>query len=108
MPSSNPKHRKKVTQSKDMGLKKAQDTCSVSGCSLEGSHHLAASNLEGYMTKLKWTLSTDKKKSKRAALCKKHYKQYKKLKNKDEKYTKFRDFGPKSAPKREKSHNFLE
>ena len=108
MPSQNPKHNKKVTATKEMGLKKKSSSCIISGCTSESSHNLAASNLEGYLTKLKWTLDIDKTKTKRASLCKKHYKEYKKLKNVDEKYTRIRDIGNKKAPKREKSHSFLE
>ncbi len=108
MPSSNPKHKKKMTSVQDMGIKKVKISCSVTSCSSEGAHKLAASNLEGYLSKLNWTLNIDKKKSKRASLCKKHYKEYKKLKNKDEKYTKFRDFGHHTKPTKDKSHSFLE
>jgi hypothetical protein len=108
MPSSNPKHRKKISTSTKMGVKKTKEKCSVSDCTIEGTHHLAAANLEGYLTKLNWTLKKDGAKSKRIALCKKHYKLYKKLKNKDEKYSQYKNFGAKRPPKREKSHNFLE
>ena len=108
MPSQNPKHRKKITQTKPMGIKSAKETCYVSGCTLEATHHIAQSNLEGYLSKLNWKLKTNNKKTRKVGLCKKHHKLYKKLKDKDEKFSKDRDFGPKKPPKREKSHNYME
>ena len=108
MPSKNPKHLKKLTQTKPMGLKSAKETCYVLGCTLQVTHHIAQSNLEGCLSKLTWKLKQSNKKTRKVGLCKKHNKEYKKLKEKDEKYSKFRDFGPKRPPKREKSHNYME
>lgn len=108
MPSSNPKHQKKKSTTKEMGVSRGTESCSISGCTQEGAHHVSTINLEGYMDKLKWSLNIDKKKTKRATLCKKHYKEYKKLKNKDEKFSNFRDFGSNKKPSRDKSHAFLE
>ncbi len=108
MPSKNPKHQKKITQTKPMGIKSSKETCYVSGCTLQATHHIAQSNLEGHLSKLTWKLKQSNKKTRKVALCKKHNKDYKKLKDKNEKYSKFRDFGPKRPPKREKSHNYME
>ena len=107
MPSSNPKHRKKMSSTKGMGVKGPSQACFVGTCSKEASNHVAQSNIDAYQKQLKWTLDLPKK-TKRIALCKKHYKEYKKLKKKEEKYTQFRDFGPKKMPKHGQSHKFLE
>ncbi|MHA1601648.1 MAG: hypothetical protein ACTSVL_07940 [Promethearchaeota archaeon] len=107
MGSGNPKHKKKITQTKPMGVRQASAKCCVANCSVDGSHGLALSNVEEYSSKLNWTLDL-KKKSKRVYLCKKHYKEYKKLKNKDEKYTKFKDFGSSKRPGKDKPHYMLE
>ena len=107
MPSSNPKHRKKISQTKGMGRKGPSQNCFVGGCSKEASNHVAKSNIDTYQKQLKWTLDLPKK-TKRIALCKNHHKEYKKLKKKDEKQTQYRDFGPKKKPKNSISHKFLE
>ena len=108
MPSKNPKHKKKITQTKPMGLKSSKESCYVSGCTLQATHHIAQSNLEAYLPKLTWKLDQTKKKTRKVGLCKKHNKEYKKLKDKDEKYSKFKEYNPIKPPKREKSHNYME
>jgi hypothetical protein len=107
MPKANPKHNKRKTLDSDMGVKKGVDRCNVENCSVTASNHLAFSNLEGYLKELKWTVVRGKRKT-RAALCKKHYKEYKKLKGKEEKYANFKRLDSHKMPKPEKSHNFLE
>jgi hypothetical protein len=109
MPKFNPKHMKKATQEKPMGVKRELDKCMVKGCTEQAEHHIAASNLDNYMGELKWelTVSTDQKKTPRGGLCKKHYKDYKKLVDKDEKYTKIKTFDSQK-PYRDKPHINLE
>ena len=107
MPKFNPKHMKKITETKPMGLKSAKENCSVKGCSEEVSHHLAISNLEGYLGTLNWELNVDQKKNSRGALCKKHHKEYKKLKDKDDKWVNYKQFDAKK-PTKDKPHYFLE
>ena len=102
MPSSNPKHRKVRATPEKMGLKKKAEQCLISGCSNAATHHLALINVTEYATKLHWTIDP-KKKTRRAALCKKHYKEYKKQRDKDEKYTKMRDFNPRNSSKPKKT-----
>ncbi len=107
MPKANPKHQKRNVSTTPMGTSKAAKKCSVKTCSTDASHNLASSNIEGYTSQLGWSIDIEKK-VRRIALCKKHYKQYKKLKNKDEKYTRFKDFGPSKGQGKQKSHAFME
>jgi hypothetical protein len=108
MPGPNPKHLKKVEQTKPMGLKHDHEKCNIQNCTEESAHSLSIQNLEGYIEKLGFKFNIDTKKNKRISLCKKHYKEYKKLKDKDDKYQNYRDFGAIKSNKRDKTHNFLE
>ena len=110
MPSKNPKHKKtRPAADPKMGKKKTIDRCFISECNKPATHHEATSNVTKYGEKLNWKIDP-KKKSHRAGLCKEHYKEFKKQRNKDEKYTRVRDFNPKNSPKpnNSPSHAFLE
>ena len=104
----NPKHRKKISQTAGMGEKKARDKCSVSMCTAVATTHMNMGAIEGMLSQLHWELKKTNKKSRRIGLCKKHNKAYKKIKDKDEKYSKFKNFGPNKIPKHEKTHAFME
>lgn len=94
MPSYNPKHKKSQSTSPEkMGIKRKAETCLVGACGKAAEHHVAFANVSEYAQKLNWTIDRDKK-TRRAALCKKHYREFKKLKKKDEKYQRMRDYGP--------------
>ena len=96
MPGPNPKHNKPIDQTSPMGIKHEGAKCSVTGCSEIGMHSLNIQNIEGYLTKLNLKLTEEATKTKKVVLCKKHFKDYKKEKDKDEKYLKIKDFGKKA------------
>jgi hypothetical protein len=109
MPSQNPKHNKKPEQTQPMGIRHESLKCNVQDCSEMGAHSLTYSNLEGYTSKLGFKFNVDTAKVKKIELCKKHFKMYKKLKDKDERYTKFKDFGPGGkSPRPDKIQKFME
>lgn len=101
MPSANPKHKKKRISPTKMGLKKQGETCFLENCTQMATHHISFRNITEYANKLKWNIDS-KKKVKSVGLCKKHYKEYKKLKDKDSKYAPERNFNPKNTPKPQK------
>lgn len=108
MPKFNPKHNKKIDQSVIMGAKAKVSKCSVVGCSQDADHHMSYQNLEGYLTQLGFTLTEESRKTHRVGLCKEHHKPFKKLKDKDEKYTRLKDFSKEQAPRKDKPHYMLE
>ena len=108
MPKANPKHKKKLKNDTVMGVKAAKENCHVEGCISDAQHHLSLTNLSEYLSKLNWNLSTANKSKARVALCKKHYKKYKKLADDNEKFSRFKDFGSKKREKQGKAHYFLE
>lgn len=94
MPSYNPKHKKKRDPPPvKMGKKQKAEKCIVGSCGKSATHHVAFSNVSEYAKKLNWSVEKNKR-TRRAALCKNHYREYKKLKKKDEKYQRMRDYGP--------------
>ncbi len=97
MPGPNPKHNKPIDQTSPMGVKHEGMKCSVVGCSETGMHSLSIQNIEGYLSKLNLKLNEETSKTKKVILCKKHFKEYKKEKDKDEKYLKIKDFGNKKS-----------
>ena len=106
MPSQNPKHMKKrATAPEKMGVKKRAERCIVGDCSRPAKNHVAMANVSKYSDKLQWSVDP-KSKVRRAALCKVHFKEYKKQQNKDEKYKRMRDFNPKNSPKPQNSTGF--
>ena len=104
----NPKHRKTSSPLPQMGTKKRSEICSLKNCSSAAKQHIAKINYEKFSEQLKWELKTSARKTKKIGLCKDHYKVYKKLQKKEEKYTQYRDFGPGNKPKKYKSHAFME
>ena len=99
MPSQNPKHQKKREKTPEkISKKKRTDRCFLKDCSKPAKNHVAMSNISKYSDKLKWPIDK-KSKVRRVALCKDHYKEYRKYQKKDEKYTRMRDFNPKNTPK---------
>ncbi|MHA1612445.1 MAG: hypothetical protein ACTSYU_10375 [Promethearchaeota archaeon] len=108
MPKMNPKHRKTSNPPPQMGVKKRSEICSLMNCSSAVKQHIAKTNYEKYSDQLKWELKKSARKAKKIGLCKEHYKGYKKLQKKEEKYKQYRDFGPGNKPKKYKSHAFME
>ncbi len=104
MPGHNPKHNKKPEQTKPMGVKHEVAKCGVENCNEESAHSLSFQQIDEYISKLNFKFKTDPEKSKHVGLCKHHYKEYKKLKDKDEKLLRVKEFGSKDVSKREKPH----
>ena len=63
----------------------------MGGCGKEGKYHIAKTNVTKYAEKLNWPVDP-KLKARRIALCKAHYRDYKKLNKEDTKYEKLRDY----------------
>lgn len=94
MPSYNPKHKKaRDSVPLKMGIKKNTELCIVGSCGKNATHHVALTNVSAYAQKLKWDIEKQKR-ARRASLCKNHYREYKKLQKKEEKYQRMRDYGP--------------
>lgn len=108
MGGHNPKHNKKPDQSKPMGLKHEVAKCSIENCNEESAHSLSIQQIEEYSSKLNFKFKTDPEKTKRIGLCKQHFKDYKKVKDKDEKLLRVKEFGSKDIGKREKPHYDLQ
>ncbi|WP_457556649.1 hypothetical protein [Candidatus Harpocratesius sp.] len=108
MPKQNPKHRKPITDLPKMGIKKSTGTCGVDKCSNQIKQHVAKANIDKYSSQLKWELKGSVKKTRKIGLCKEHYKQYRKIQKKEEKFTRPRDFGLEKKPSKYKSNVFLE
>ena len=95
MPGPNPKHKKPIDQTNPMGIKHDSVKCSVQGCSEIGMHSLSTQSSMTILNKLNLPVNEETSKTKKVILCKKHFKEYKKEKDKEEKYLKTKNFGDK-------------
>ena len=92
-PKWNKKHAKRHYGDKKIGKTGEESTrCSVKGCNKKKKRTLSRNSVSKVVTKLDWTLDTDKK-ARKVSLCKNHYKDYSKVKKKEDKYKKMRDYG---------------
>ncbi len=92
-PKWNKKHAKRHYGDRKIGVSQQESgTCSVSGCSKKKKRTLSINSVSKVVSKLGWSLDTDKK-ARKVSLCKNHYKDYSKAKKKEDKYKKMRDYG---------------
>jgi len=92
-PKWNKKHANRHYNRRKMGVSdQSSSKCSVDGCNKKKKRTISINSVSGYISKLGWKLE-DANKRRKVSLCKKHYKEYSKLKKKEEKYKRMRDYG---------------
>ena len=120
MPKKNPKHipkasnltlspRLKKRPIPEASTKKPlSKTCQIKGCTKESIHTLSLTEYEPSIKKMGLTIKAQKG-ARRFNICKDHYKDVKKARKKDEKYSKPQfESRSQKMPKREKIQSFLE
>lgn len=106
MPKKNPKENRKVPQQLPNPKKEEKaegaksQTCDVFGCDEQVAHSITKDNVQTQISELNLKFK-DRASGKKIGICKKHYKQITKLKNKEEKLFKPSLFGKGAQQKRD-------